>query len=748
MDWRAHLSAPQLNWTSEEKENLMQRPHIEMPPGFKVMDIFYVLFRRKWLIFTFLVLGAAASFVLYVLQKPLYVSEAKLLVRYVVEAKSVESGIGTQVNRPDYGGDMILNSELEILTSLDLCEEVATLVGPEKISGGGGSNVMIAAVALYKGLTVENPRRSNIIKVRFVHRDPAVCQTVLRQLIESYFRRHKEVHRAGGSYDEVLSKQALDLDARIRTDEEELRKLKAQAGVISVEDSKKALTDQLSRLQQDIFDAEAQLAECNAMLKQNQTNKTEAKPVENGVPKDKVSEYKSLLTRIDSLRARELALADQYRDDYEPLKLARRQLAEHEQKRKAIETEFPTISDLVGGLVLQSNPGTGEPRMDPLRASSLETKIRVLTNHLAMVRGNIANLDKLETQIADVERRLKLNQQNYMHIAAGLEAAKFDDALSEGKLSNIQQVQTPSPAALNVSQRLKMMAGAFFGIFAFGISLAFSYELLIDRSVRRPDQFEQKFKMPLFLSIPRLGLNGHAKKLPLPRDPKAPAQALQRDEQLRETWAPDHPLRPFIDGLRDRALIHFGGDPHKPKLIGVTSCSQGSGVTSIAAGLAGALSETGDGNVLLLNLNFDSQAVHPFFHGELSCGLTDALEVEKRDSGKVLNNLYVATAGNPADPETQNLSKQLARVVPKLRVSDYDYIVFDLPPTTPITPTARLSGMMDLVVLVVEAEKDSQESVKQASQLLARAKAPVSAVLNKVKNPLPKWLHGGPEVVS
>jgi Mrp family chromosome partitioning ATPase len=166
-------------------------------------------------------------------------------------------------------------------------------------------------------------------------------------------------------------------------------------------------------------------------------------------------------------------------------------------------------------------------------------------------------------------------------------------------------------------------------------------------------------------------------------------------------------------------------------------------VTSIAAGLAGALSETGEGNVLLLNLNYEAEAAHPFYRGELACCLTDALELDKRVNGKVLQNLYVATAGDPNDPATQSLPKQLARVVPKLRVCDYDYIVFDLPPTTPTTMTARLAGMMDLVILVVESEKDTHETVKQAGKLLARSKAPVSAVLNKVRNPVPKWLQKG-----
>jgi Mrp family chromosome partitioning ATPase len=239
-----------------------------------------------------------------------------------------------------------------------------------------------------------------------------------------------------------------------------------------------------------------------------------------------------------------------------------------------------------------------------------------------------------------------------------------------------------------------------------------------------------------------LDLNGHSRVLPLAvAAPEVPASRAESVGDLRQTWANDHPLRPFIDGLRDRTLIHFDGDPHKPKLIGVTSCRSGVGVTCLAAGLAGALSETGEGNVLLVNLNFEDQAVHPFYKGELACGLSEALEIDKRSNGMVLQNLYVASAGSAGDAESRNLSKQLARVVPKLRVSDYDYIVFDLPPTNPTSMTARLAGLMDLVMLVVESEKDSQDSVVRATEMLSRSKARVSAVLNKVRDPVPGWLH-------
>ena len=49
--------------------------------------------------------------------------------------------------------------------------------------------------------------------------------------------------------------------------------------------------------------------------------------------------------------------------------------------------------------------------------------------------------------------------------------------------------------------------------------------------------------------------------------------------------------------------------------------------------------------------------------------------------------------------------------MPKLKASQYDYIIFDMPPVSQTSMTARLSGLMDMVLLVIESEKTSKYTV-------------------------------------
>jgi uncharacterized protein involved in exopolysaccharide biosynthesis/Mrp family chromosome partitioning ATPase len=752
------------------------------PPGIKLGDIYFVLFRHKWKILIFSILGLVAAGVLYMLNAPLFGSDARLLVRYVVESKSEAVGPDGQAKSPPSTGENIINSELEILTSMDICVQVAKAVGPEKIlaRAGGGSNLMAAANMISRGLTAEVSKKSNVIRVRLDHPDPELVQPALTQLLDSYAKRHAEIHRDLGAVDAFLAQQTDQLKGRLIESEVQLRTLKSRAGIISLEDSKKAYTEQMSKIRQDIFTAEAQLAEQQPLLldaaRRPPTNgePATAAPAEPPLPTEKVNEYKTILSRLDSLREQEFGLRSQFTDENPRVKRIREQVAENEALKKKLEEQNPRLTAIPSPAKTTTSVLQPQPTDDPNRARALEAKIKVLIGQLEKVRAEVTNLDQLETEILQFQRKKELEERNYRYFAAGLEQARFEEALASSKLSNISIVQTPSAPSRTPGKRSKMCAMALAAGLFGGIALAFLLELVVDQTLKRPSEVESKLHLPLFFSIPKLALNGHSLHLlpaaapgargsdlasPSPptltpeppsitqsaiRNPPSAIPIPAEDAATRptsEVWSSGHPLRPFFEGVRDSTLMHFEGDKHRPKLIGITSCSRGAGVTTIAAGLAAALSETGDGNVLLADLNVDSQSTHPFFHGKPGCELIDALESEKRQSGLVLENLYMAAAHHGSGNGSSMLPKRLSNIVPDLKASDYDYIVFDLPLTTTTSLTPRLAGKLDMVLLVIESEKDSHETLKQAARLLTRSEGRVSAVLNKTKSYVPRWLH-------
>ena len=195
--------------------------------------------------------------------------------------------------------------------------------------------------------------------------------------------------------------------------------------------------------------------------------------------------------------------------------------------------------------------------------------------------------------------------------------------------------------------------------------------------------------------------------------------------------------------MRDRLMTYFEmiNLTHKPKLVAVTSCGEGAGVSTTAVGLASSLSETGDGNVLLVSMDKQDGEAHHFYKGKLSCGLEEALEKEKRDEALVHDNLYLAKELGANDALPRVLPKRFSHLVPKMRASDYDYIIFDMPPVNQISITPRLARFMDMVLLVVESEKTNRETATRAATVLAESKTNVGIVLNKSRNYLPRALQ-------
>src|SRR5436190_10306137 len=280
------------------------------PAGISPQDILFVLFRRKWIILLFSGLGLAAAAALFVVTKPTYQSEAKLLLRYVQESRTATTvDKDSQIKSPDVAGENIINSEREILNSLDLALQVAEILGPEKILGTAGreTNLVKAAIMIQRGLEVDVPPRSSIIRLLFSHTDPELAQVILKQLIASYLKKHVELHLGTGDLEKFLAQQTDQLKSRLNTTDDALQKVKTKAGVISPEETRKVYVEELSKIRQELFQVEAQIAEHKAMLgdaeKDGASRSEDAAAL--GIPLDKLEEYKSVcdeLSRAQSAR--------------------------------------------------------------------------------------------------------------------------------------------------------------------------------------------------------------------------------------------------------------------------------------------------------------------------------------------------------------------------------------------------------------------------------------------------------------
>ncbi len=753
--------------------------------GLSLGDILYIVFRHKWKILLGCVLAVAAALAVPFVRPRQYASEARLYVRYVLDSKTpTPAGDNDpRIRLPETHGDSIMRTELEILTSMDLATNVVDAIGAEKLLGKGAShgdpelNRLHAAILVLKQLAVDVPKDSSVIRLTFQHRNPEIVQPVLNQLIASYIKKHAQIH-AVGAFDEFLTQETDQRRSKVAQIEDELRKAKAKVGVISLEDTKHAYSEQLTKLQQALFDAEAELAERRAAATDlakvlrapvaGSTNQPAGANYAESVAPEKLREYHRVCALLETLAKTEQERSLMFTPTNALVREVRAQIAFNEQLKSKLETENP-------GLLAPTNavpvpvPVPGAPAVDPRAAlnaemahvSGLEERVKTLHAQLDEIHTKVAALGEVEGTITDLERSLALESTNLARFAQGLQQSQLDEKLGAGKVANISTIQEPTPPLPAPSKTRKMMAMVLLGGMAAVFGLAFVLEMYLDPSVKRPAEIESKLGLPLFISVPRLDGNGHrrtlaGKPLPLLRSPQSTGHAttaevdiqnptsdldrLERNSLVVNPQPAALPaLQPFSDALRDRLINFFENRNmrHKPKLVAVTSCGEGSGVSTISAGLAASLSETGDGNVLLVDMNLENGGAAAFRRGNLACGLDEALEGNKRDQALVQDKLYMVSeiAG---DRLPAALPKRFKNLVPRLKTSDYDYIIFDLPPVSQISLTPRLSRFMDMVLMVVESEKTGRDVVKRASALLAESRANVGIVLNKQRRYIPR----------
>ena len=724
-------------------------------PGLNLADIYYILFRHKWKILLCSLAGIVGAIALYRLETPPYQSEAKLLVRYIIsESKSTgPTGNATSKIVPDERGTSIMATETEILNSVDLAAKVADSIGAERLLAkvGGGKDSGKAIELIKRNLRVVVPPSSNVIHITFLHQDPELVMPVMKEIIEKYLELHVAAHRAAGMLGDSLQAEADTLRARLAATEDELRKASSRAGVISLENTKEAFGNQMNAIRREILNYEAELAGRLAVyedIKKRSPSiaKEASTELEPEVPDKAIDDFKALLSRYTRLQTAEQEMLLQFTSDSPRVKEVQTQRVEAEAGLKVLRDTYPKYFRNHAPSVAKSGPDVEatEAASAWLQITSYQAKIKELSAQLERIRTEAAKLDQMEGTIIHLRRQKELEEATYRYYAANLEQSKVSQTLGSGKVSNISQIQTPSPPFRDRVNLKKFGLIAVGGILT-GLAWAFLIELYFDRSVRRPADLQRMLRAPLFLSIPLLKLSRDQLALEAPKTSESDRQTNGTTSAALVQHTSPHrsaeSFRPFHETLRDRLIGYFENKnlTHKPKLVAITGLSSDAGVTTTAAGLARSLSETGEGNVLLVDMTQSQGAAQQFAKGREVCGLDDLLEA--RSQAHVHENLYVVSETSNSDRLSRNLPQRFTRLIPKLKASDFDYIIFDMPPVSQLSITPRLAGFMDMVLLVVESEKNDREVVQGACTLLADSKAHVGVVLNKTRTYVPTRLQ-------
>lgn len=173
----------------------------------------------------------------------------------------------------------------------------------------------------------------------------------------------------------------------------------------------------------------------------------------------------------------------------------------------------------------------------------------------------------------------------------------------------------------------------------------------------------------------------------------------------------------------------------------VTSADIGEGKSVTAVNFAIALAKEIDHTVLLVDADLRKPAIHTYLGIRADRGLSQYLEGKVELSDVLINTgigkLVFLPAGtpppNPAELLSSNRMKELAQEM-KHRYADR-YIIYDSSPILACADTISLSNHVDGIILVIQAARTSEKTVKKALGLLNG-----TPILGVVYNNVPDYL--------
>ena len=483
-------------------------------------DFLCVLFKRKTLILLFFFATVCTVAIGTFLFDPVYEASSEILVKvgrenlYVPPTGNVTPVIS--LNREEQ-----INSEIEIIRSRSLLEQVVLALGPSTVyedleDEGPGilsrflgntqpqpSPVDRALLLLEKALNVEAIKKSNVIEISFEHKDPRMAPAVVNKLVSLYLDRHLDVHKTPHSY-AFFQEQSQLLENKLKQVEAQLEAFKKQHNVTSLAEERSLLLRQESDLRVSLNQTLSSQAETENRI--NQLQKHLASVPEN-IPQGEEIDHNpfilsTLQARLVELELKEKDLLTKYTEESrlvknvrEETQMVREKLAEQETKRygKTSSGRNVTYQRLQEEFLRNQTD-----------KKALIAKKETQETQLAEYQRKLEKLNRIEVELTQLQEQVDVNRQNYRLYLTKFEESRISDAMDTEKITNVTQIQSAQVPLKPVKPRvlLNLVLGIFLGAFG-GLGLAFFLEYL-DEGLEKPEDVEKALHLPVLASIPEL----------------------------------------------------------------------------------------------------------------------------------------------------------------------------------------------------------------------------------------------------
>ncbi|MFN0138093.1 MAG: polysaccharide biosynthesis tyrosine autokinase [Phycisphaerae bacterium] len=507
---------------------------------------------------------------------------------------------------------------------------------------------------------------------------------------------------------ESLKSARSSLQSQLEAKREQIRKFREGRSQPSMESEREAATLYIAQMRQDAAVVDQQIAALEAQLNSLSNAPAGQSPLTAEqrliVESDPILRY--YRSQVENIEVELTVALGRLGEEHRDIRQLRTRRAEFYEKEIAKREELTT----------------------QVRQRQIENLRDDLSRTRASQARLLENLQQQESSLRDVDSGIQFNNQleDEKHVLEG-QIASVENELTAAQyryesraiMNRLALVQPPNLAVEPSFPKLIVFlgGGAFFAIMV-GFGSAFLRELS-DTAVRTPVDVARFSRLSVLGSIPALDYEE--------------AEIEQMEHAVRT--AP-HSL--VAEAFRQvRTNLQFSGPASQQKVLLITSPGPEDGKTAVAINLATTMANTGQ-RVLLVDCNFRRPGLRALFKGSRPEGLSNVLTGQAKFEDLITQTdspgVSLLTSGPMPPRPAELLGSQAMRDLLQKAAGSYHRVILDAPPTLLISDALLLATMVDGVILVARAGRNSRGVLKRAREQLQAVNAHIfGAVLNGVK---------------
>lgn len=487
-------------------------------------DSLHFLFKHKIQIVLFFLATVCIVTIGTLMTQPTYEAQSRILVKLGRENLYVPT-LGTSGNpNPviNVNQEAQLNSELEILKSRALAEEVVKALGSTAIyedlseskdthssAGilkGRGAPLSLtdeAVLRLQNDLTAEAVEKSNVIQITYKNKDRDKAAVVVNTLVNHYLDRHLDVYKNPESYT-FFQEQSRLLKGKLNTAEDELKAFKEKHNLSSHHEQRMLLLQEDSALRAALNQTESAIIETQKRIEQVHRQMAS---VPRTIPQGEESSEDPYLTsnlqaKLVELELREKELKTKYTDQSRLVVNVRDEISHVRQKLDQLETKhYKRRSSGINTTYQRLEEGL---LRDEAELKAMVAKQKTISAQRDAYQGQLENLNRSEVELNQLVRDVEVNRQNYHLYLNKFEESRISNAMDTERIANVSLIEVARPPLKPASPKvmLNLAVGIVLGVLG-GLGLAYSAEYM-DDSIEKTEEAEKVLALPVLASVPQL----------------------------------------------------------------------------------------------------------------------------------------------------------------------------------------------------------------------------------------------------